>query len=564
MADTETPETTESPVTTNPVMLRLHEIGQELDTLSPEDPRYDQLSKEYVDLTGMRTIVEAGEGIELSEEELSTAIGEQTGELLNVADDLDQQEALETLVEAETEAIAEGVAHNKGETASSGAYSAADPVSLFNGEFTYRITDLAISGAGINFAFARFYRNQSVYNGPLGYNWDHNYNLWIRALGNNLVRSNGYMEEQLYTKHPKFGEDGFNYWVPPDGQSGVIFEEDGAFIWRSPGGMRQVYKKSVELPFLNRIHRIEDRFGNYIEFRYENRLLNEIEVNHPERLVGLSYDNSGRINSVRDFTDRRWRYSYDDLGDLVEVVAPATGGHPNGAITTYAYSSAEFGGMLKHNLTGIVDAECRLYVENDYGSNVGFLSYNRVIRQRLHCGETLFDYADIIQDFESDYSEANKPRYQTSVTQQNGHVVKHVFNRSGKLLVKDECIFVSGIERLLRTRYRYNSDGALRGVLTPEGRMTQYLYGREFFHRRHGLNAEAVIANDDNLTWKERQAFGRLLAVVQRSRTFSFEELDITQGVWGDLFPDIFSELNSADIVVKYSYEDTYGQILTT
>jgi hypothetical protein len=68
--------------------------------------------------------------------------------------------------------------------------TAADPVNLFNGLFSNDETDLELDGAGCRFSFTRCYRQSSAYNGPLGYSWDHNYNLWLSAARPNATSRN--------------------------------------------------------------------------------------------------------------------------------------------------------------------------------------------------------------------------------------------------------------------------------------------------------------------------------------------------------------------------------------
>ena len=57
----------------------------------------------------------------------------------------------------------------------------ADPIMMFCGQFVHAVQDFKIDGAGIDFVFKRVYGNHAFYNGPLGYKWNHNYNLWLRV-----------------------------------------------------------------------------------------------------------------------------------------------------------------------------------------------------------------------------------------------------------------------------------------------------------------------------------------------------------------------------------------------
>lgn len=438
----------------------------------------------------------------------------------------------------------------------------ADPVMMFNGQFVHRTTDVTIRGAGIDFIFQRTYKNQVPYRGPLGHNWDHNLNRWLRVSNEMILRSTGDLREEAYTRHPKFGQSGFSYWVPPDGQDGVIFENGSSFIWRAPDGVTHRYEQDSVHPFLHRVILIEDRHGNHLAIRYQGDRIHQVEINHPERIVEFGYDGEDRISTIQDHTGRVWRYCYDFFGDLVSFTTPATDRYPEGLTVCYEYSSARFTGELQHNLTRIIDPAGQMYLENEYGIEAGRLRFNRVIRQRQGGGEFLFEYEDIVPEFESDYNGAERPTHQTIMVERNGHPICYVYNKFGNLLSREEVIIENRLPRKLIWRYRYNRDGALLATLSPEGVITQQLYEREYFVRRHGLT-DNDDARKDHLTFQERQGFGRLLTTVRRGRYYSPAELNLARDVWGDIFPDLFGASDPEDIVVKFTYEPTYGQLLT-
>lgn len=438
----------------------------------------------------------------------------------------------------------------------------ADPLMMFNGQFIHKNTDLRINGAGIDFVFHRTYANQTPYHGPLGFNWDHNYNLWLRVSENIVYRSSGELREDAYVKHPKFGQVEFTYWVPPPGQHGVIIAAGASFEWHSPNGNRFMYQTDPAHPFIHSISRIEDRFGNYLSFAYQNALLYEVEINNPNRKVLFHYDSKRRITAIQDYVGRIWRYAYDDFGDLIATTTPATDRYTEGLTTCYEYSSAQAAGNLQHNLTQITDPAGQRYLENMYGTEQGLLRYNRVTSQRWGGGEAFFEYEDVIQDFEFDYSDAERPAHKTTLVNRNGHVVTHFYNKFGNLIVKEEKVTQEEVPTLLRDRYRYNEDGDLVGTISPEGRIRQYLYGRDYFQRRHQISPEEVDGHDQ-LTQNERMGFGNLLAIVKRADFYDFNSLNLSRGVWGDFFPDIFSISNSEDIVKKFTYKKEF-QLLST
>jgi RHS repeat-associated protein len=436
----------------------------------------------------------------------------------------------------------------------------ADPVLLATGEFVLVAEDLRVNGAGLDFVFRRTYRNQTVYIGPLGANWDHCYDIRLRETGGDLVLAGGDLREQRYTLHPDHG-----YFVPPDGVDAVIEPAGNSYVRRAVDGLRHMFDADPATGGQHRLVRIQDRFGRYLDLRYseeEGGRLARVDVNHPARSVTFGYDELGRITAVTDHTGRTWRYAYDDSGDLVAVTTPATEARPGGLTTSYEYST-ELGGTLLHNLRSVTDPSGRLFLENDYGETAGQPEYNRVVRQRQAGGDTLFDYEDVDPVFEHEYSDAERPTTATTVTGCDGHQVRHVFNLFGNELAREEYVHVAGQIRFLAAHYRFNRDGQLTGALSPGGVLTQYLYGRDLFLRQHDITDDDVAVHQD-LTAQVRLGFGRLLATVRRARPFHLDAAT-AQGTWA-AFPDIvggFAE-DDDDVVVKVSYEPDYSQVLTT
>jgi RHS repeat-associated protein len=471
--------------------------------------------------------------------------------------------------------------------------TAADPITMYSGEFVHENEDLKIDGAGIDFVFRRTYRSQSFSSGPLGFKWDHSYNLWLRISedGFTIFRTTGQGREEVYYKHPKFDQSGFEYYLPKDGQQGVVLQgNNNIFIWRSPHGDRFVYEKDPRYDVLYRIVRIQDMNGeigdddhsNYLNFSYsESYLLDTVSTNHQKRQVKFYYDEQDRIEAIQDYfgdenqKNRIWRYSYDDYGDLEAVTTPSVTDYPSGLTTSYEYSSSIYSSFkLQHNLISITDPCGRTFLENEYGDVFGFLDYNRVVKQRQGMGEWLFSYENVIQEFDRQYSELERPVYQTNSVERNGHQVHYIYNMSGNLLMREEHVLQKAQIELLRWRYRYNKDGLLIAIRTPEGRITQYYYGRDDYLRQKGISEEDVEANPDlvyeNLSMKECLSFGNVLSVVRRSRQYDFvSQLNLRNGVWGNTFPDIISDRNTdasgnlQDIVTKYTYEEDYQRVKT-
>jgi RHS repeat-associated protein len=439
---------------------------------------------------------------------------------------------------------------------------AADPVKLFNGEFAYAVADFELNGAGQNFVFQRTYSQLAVYQGPLGCNWDHNYNLWLTVPPDRLsiVRSNGALGIELYTRH-----EIHEYWLPPDGVDAILQAEGDSFALRLPDGTHIRYRQHPMLgPAIHVVARIEDRHGNYLAFAYEDGLLAHAEVNSSQRRVDFFYDSSNRIVAIADFTGRTWRYGYDDIGNLVTATLPATEPHRGGPTSVYDYiGTANADPGLQHALTAIFDANGRPYLENEYGASRGLLSYRRVIRQRQGGGDVLFDYADVIEDFNQPYQDHERPARQTIVTGRDGRQTRYLFNRFGNTLYKEEYAFIGGLPRLIGAHYRYNRDGNQIAAVTPMGVTTQSLYARDWYERLHPRTDDYLPQADADLTAETRLQFGNVLSVVRRGRYVNFAPAGLAPSLWSAAaLPDLFAA-DDADSIQKFTYEPDFNRPAT-
>lgn len=433
----------------------------------------------------------------------------------------------------------------------------ADPVMMFNGQFVHQVNDIEIKGAGIDFVFQRTYKSQVFYIGPLGSNWNHNYNLHLQKREQKLILTTGDLKELTFTLHPVF-----NYYVPPDGELSIFMESGNTFTQQFLSGTKYLFTQDVNLPGLFELNRVEDRFGNYIKLNYLNRQIDTIEINNPVRKVKFNYDERGRIISVTDFTGRIWQYGYDDFNDLITVTTPATNIYKSGLTTRYFYSTQGVFGKLKHNILKIIDPNGDIYLENAYGDNAGLLSFNKVISQIQGKGQYLFEYETVYQEFATEYPDHQRPAFQTNFTDRNGHVVHFIYNKFGNLLLREEIVLDQNEFNYLATRYRYNIDGSLLATLSPEGVLTQYYYEREEYKRKFGIQ-DADIPFHPNLSAGDRLSFGNLLSTVKREKKLSIKDMNLVIGAWGDIFPDILGATDPNDRIIKYTYEPDYGQMLS-
>jgi RHS repeat-associated protein len=462
--------------------------------------------------------------------------------------------------------------------------SAGDPVNLGTGQFVHAATDFTVPGAGISFAFVRTYKSGSYYQGPLGFNWDHSANQWIylNADGQSLMLQTGELRPIPFSLNSVAGAP---YFVAVGDDTIIVASALGSYERRWANGRVDQFDNLTGDGTVYQITSTTDRFGNYIVYTYTQAdaqyVLTSVSVNNAQRLVQFQYDDMGRITSISLFNatywtpaatsliSRQWMYEYDDFGDLVAVTGPATDTFPDGCTTQYQYSSTSSFAFRPHDLTVIVDPNGEAYLENTYGSSEGTQAFGRVIRQRLGDGVYLFDWQQVLPDPDWTFSAADAPSSSVMVVQRNGQAITHVLNAAGNVLLSSEQILAGGSTQTLTWRYAYDGDGRQIAILSPEGRVTQTYYGREYYYdlKYPGTTVDLPLPwQDPKLTLEWRLTFANVLATVKRGAFFDLTTLSDDLAFFGDIFPPATSPnaLGGTDAIVKYTYESRFQQRATT
>jgi YD repeat-containing protein len=351
-------------------------------------------------------------------------------------------------------------------------------VTLFSGQFVHSDIDLMIKGKGLDFEFRRTYKSQVTYSGPLGANWDHSYNLWLRIedSGARVVRSTGSMSEDTYERDDNDSSiytipNGFFSKLTHDIVSLPGLNLGTRYILETIDGTRYIYK---EIPYSNGLYKVEyivDRLGNRMSFEYDNNNKGRLEtiIDTLGKTIEFFYDDRDRIIEIKD-KDRSVFYYYDDNNDLICVKKPEPEPGKEAPVPQYEYSSYDKPKEFLHNLVAIIDPQGNRYLENEYGATKGLLSFNRIVKQRNGQGEFLYEYRDLYSE-SSGEDEIGRPRHKTIVTKRNNQIVEYIFNSHGNLLKMTECI--RGVGKLVvpvSTEYRYNKDGNMIWMKDPVGK----------------------------------------------------------------------------------------------
>ncbi|MBI5363536.1 MAG: RHS repeat protein, partial [Planctomycetes bacterium] len=260
---------------------------------------------------------------------------------------------------------------------------AGDPVGLHNGMVSYRVTDLFLPGRKLHFEFTRRYNSkfapvngqQGPVDGPLGYGWDHNFNLLIQSndtrTSATLFNGNTRLDQYSRATPPGSG-DTLNsplgiynrlFWGPPPG-GGL-----DTFWTRGRHGSKVVFEFARYVPGTSpqvaeyRAKSIQDSNGNKQTLEYNATTGRLAKVwDALGRAVEFFYDdgaNPHHITRVKDFTNREIVYDYSS-GNLVSVRTPVTtpvtengvvfNDFAAGRTERYTYSSGTGDPVLDHNL----------------------------------------------------------------------------------------------------------------------------------------------------------------------------------------------------------------------
>ena len=404
--------------------------------------------------------------------------------------------------------------------------STVDPVSTVTGNMYHDETDLVIASKGLPYTFTRTYNsNETTTDGPnsanpnylpLSQGWTHSYNMKLVSNDygiypnydaslapenhNNLTSSITYVDERggesnylvddssasAQPTSPRAGFDNLVFNSPSVGLHTISYNNEVKYIFDSQGA-------NMRTPgTVARLHRIEDAYGNQLNFGYTNNRLTSVTDNLGlSGRSGLTLDyytsgaNNGRLRYLADWTGRQWEYIYAD-GQLASVKNPLS----DAMAYTYIESYVDDGNgarVLKYLLKDIIHPQDR----NGKQKTMTFSYYEN--------GQA-YDYIDQNGSAESLIYDLFRRR--TRVTNPRGLITEHYYDENGALVkfVKPDkgiLLFENNEDGLRyikhnalgqRTRYSYHSSRNLSGAasdtngqVTREenalGHTTDYNYG---------------------------------------------------------------------------------------
>jgi RHS repeat-associated protein len=227
-----------------------------------------------------------------------------------------------------------------------------DPV-LGDGEFVESRTDVSLAGYGVHYQFTRTYRSGINFQGPLGYNWDHNYDQ--RLLGLYVANQDGTGEMQTTCENTIDYQDGsldriqftFSYRdeIGNDHFTSSTGETYTLLRFRDGSGLAHWTLTSIDgtasefdsAGFLSSIH---DPPGNSMSFSWVDDIGLTTKQYGPGRHLGFVTDPAGRIID--------YVYTFDNGRNVLQCLSLGTDcTTPSNLLVTFNIQSSELKGVIR-------------------------------------------------------------------------------------------------------------------------------------------------------------------------------------------------------------------------
>jgi YD repeat-containing protein len=396
------------------------------------------------------------------------------GELSRGATDQEADSAVDRALHGEPP-VGEARTTHSGDAARGPTHGGPDPVDLFSGLLVVAEVDLEVPTPLLGLQLQRTYLSGRPYFGPWGFNWDHNWNVYLRELATGEVaRWNGRLHEDVF----RATTDGFE---SPRGVFDRLRQLPGpasAYEADSPGGIVSRYERPEGWADTERIPltSITDRAGNSITLAYDtaDRLV-RLE-DDDGRGLRFTYGTCGLLEHVEDHAGRRVDYLHDDdVQHLCAVVLPPTSDFPSGLSTSYDYDADPGHPAMRHNIVRVIDNEENVVLENSYGNDPADVSFNRIVRQVYGDDVFAFEYSQI-QWVPSDPLFADVPMLQTSISFPDCSLWTYSFNYAGELLDERFRLVADGSYRIVATTRAYDIAGNLSSLTRADGSTTLWTY----------------------------------------------------------------------------------------
>jgi len=424
-----------------------------------------------------------------------------------------------------------------------------EPVNITIGNAYVVKQDFYLPGRGLDIIFERTYNSRETYNGPSGYGWTHNYNIFLTKLNNaEIMIVDGY-GAGLYFMQTVNGD-----YAPisADG-SKVTAYYNNTYIYSTNIGLQYRFDNTGKL--LN----ITDRNSNTQTFDYDGyqRLISVADS--AGREISFDYDADDRICAVYGPTTSLNSsgivafYSYDTQDNLIQVT------YPDGSTLNYNYNDP----YNLHNLTSITDKAGKVLAAHEYdGQDRAITSYSEGDLWKL-----TFSYDSATQTTVYNFSVSSSifadRKIYTFKNIKGINVVTDIRYQEAIRLVGSYYTYGSPIyesftwdDNLRKTAHTdkrgytsnmsYDDAGNLLTKTDPLGNTTTYTYEPTY------NQVETITDSEENTTAFEYDVNGNLIFVTDPIGNVTTYEYNS--------FGQVKNKTDAKDNKTSYQY-DTYGNL---
>ena len=449
-----------------------------------------------------------------------------------------------------------------------------DPVDLVSGRLALMSVDLEVPSPFFELALVRRYLSGAPFWGPFGFNWDHNWNVYLRELASgDVARGTGALHEDV------FRWDGATF-VPPRG----VFEllerlPNQRYFVRARHGLVYLFERPLGWTDAERIPlaSIRDRFGNRVELRYGAKNLLDSVEDDDGRGLRFFYGHCGILEAVEDHSGRRVRYFHDDTAThLIGFATPPITNFPDGILTAYEYPTRAPHPVLRHCITRIIDHAKQTVLENVYEADPSSFAWGRVVAQQAGGFVFRFGYEQL-QWVPEAAEFVNVPAVRSCMVDPGGALWTYTFNYRGDLLDERVRLARDGSCRVAITRREFDADGHLTALILPDGSRTEWTYDTGNKDPRARANLLRVELRAAGLLPVPSRVVLRVTyePTFQQPRDLTHEtgakvrlryDLDLALGTRGELrevhWPDAtLPDGKHQAAVTRYEYDDR-GQVI--